>query len=93
MRALAENRQWRQFRGLCQKSELLRIPARIDSYRVQRTGMANRHRRMRFRSDAGPVCLPGARYTLASLFSSLDVRRYHCAPQMLKVYRQSFWRP
>src|SRR6266478_5335121 len=47
--------------------------------------MANRRRRMRFHADARSVCLLGARYPLASLLSSLDVRRYHYAGYSQKL--------
>jgi hypothetical protein len=40
---------------------------------------------MRFHFDAGPVCVLGAQYPLASLFSSLDARRYHCAGASSKL--------
>jgi hypothetical protein len=53
--------------------------------------MANRRWRMRFHSDAGPVCLLGARYPLASLFSSLDVRRYHCVGSSQKLVGVFHW--
>jgi hypothetical protein len=53
----------------------VRTAVRIVSHRDKRTGMVNCRRRMRFHSDPRFVCLLGARYPLASLFSSLDVHR------------------
>ncbi len=51
--------------------QLLRFPVRILCNCAESTGMANHRWRMRFHFDAGHVCLLGAGYPLASLFSRL----------------------
>jgi hypothetical protein len=65
------------------------MPVRNLPHRVQRAGMANCRRWVRFHSDAGLVWLLGAGHPLASLFSSLDVRRYHrvgCSQKLVGVF-------